>query len=74
MIGADAAYVASGFSYFTVETLLLHTDLTARKACSPAPEVADALERFAKAHAGLEAERSGRLVGQPPAGARTDVC
>ena len=115
MIGADAAYVASGFSYFTVEThlrfldelhahdrltvttqvltgagkkmqlfhrlwrgdgtlaatvetLLLHTDLTARKVCLPAPEVARELERFAKAHAGLEAEGSGRSVGQPPAG------
>ncbi|MBD1547574.1 carnitine 3-dehydrogenase [Roseibium aggregatum] len=113
MIGADAAYVASGFSYFTVEThlrflgeihagdlltvttqvlsgtgkkmqlfhrlwrgdgtlaatvetLLLHTDLTARKACPPAPEVAEALERFAKAHVGIAAEGAGRSVGQAP--------
>jgi len=115
MIGADAAYVASGLSYFTVEThirhldelhagdhlvvttqvlhgagkkmqlfhrlwrddgtlaatvetLLLHTDLRAGKACSPRPEVAHALEGFAAAHAGIAADGSGRFVGQPLGG------
>jgi carnitine 3-dehydrogenase len=113
MIGADAAYIASGKSYFTVEnhlrylaevlagerltvttqvlggggkklhlfhriakgdgtlaatmeTLLLHTDLTTRRSSLPEPAVEAALARFAADHAGLpRPEGAGRSVGQP---------
>lgn len=112
MIGADAAYVAAGKSYFTVEshvryldevkagdrltvttqvmagagkkmhlfhrlwrgdgalaatveTLLLHTDLTARRSSEPDATVLAALSHFAKTHADLPAEGSGRFVGAP---------
>ncbi|NVK13619.1 MAG: carnitine 3-dehydrogenase [Rhodobacteraceae bacterium] len=112
MIGCDAAYIAAGGSYFTVEnhvrfldelhegdaltvttqvlqgtgkkmhlfhrlhgpegklaatveTLLLHMDLTARGTSLPSPEVADKLASFAAAHAGLPLpEGAGRHVGQ----------
>lgn len=111
MVGADAGYIASGKSYFTVEshiryldevhagdqltittqviggegkkmhlfhrlwrgdgalaatveTLLLHTDLTTRRTSLPEAGVADAVNRFAAAHAGMEAEGCGRAVGQ----------
>ncbi|MBU2962992.1 carnitine 3-dehydrogenase [Citreicella sp. C3M06] len=113
LIGADAAYVAGGKSYFTVEshvryleevhagdrititsqvlngagkklhllhriwrgdgtlaatieTLLLHTDLEARRACEPEAHVADALSKLAADHAALPAEGAGRFVGQRP--------
>jgi carnitine 3-dehydrogenase len=112
-IGADAAYVASGKSYFTVdsriryldevargetltvttqvirgegkkmhlfhrilkadgplaatiETLLLHTDLSTRRSCPPAPEIAAALDTLARAHEGREADSAGGGVGQRP--------
>ena len=113
MIGVDAAYVASGGSYFTVEThirhirevaamepvyvdtqvlegkgkkirlfhslhhgdgtllasgehMLIHVSLETRAANDPAPHVADALARFAAAHADLPPpEGAGRAVGQP---------
>ncbi|MGR3497665.1 MAG: carnitine 3-dehydrogenase [Limimaricola soesokkakensis] len=111
LVGADAAYIASGKSFFTVdtriryldevhrgtmltvttqlleatgkkmklfhrvtkpdgtlaatiETLLLHTDLTSRRACPPEPQVAAALETLAAAHAGRPAEGAGGAVGQ----------
>lgn len=48
----------------TVETLLLHTDLTTRRACPPDPAVAQALETLATAHAGRPAEGAGGAVGQ----------
>ncbi|MHA6325838.1 carnitine 3-dehydrogenase [Roseivivax sp. CAU 1753] len=111
MIGADAAYVASGRSYFTVEshvrylaevtagqrlrvttqvlagqgrkmhlfhrlwqgatlaatveTLLLHMDLAARRSSEPESAVARALETVRRAHAGLAVPQgAGRRVGQ----------
>ncbi|WP_283646890.1 carnitine 3-dehydrogenase [Marinovum algicola] len=111
MIGADAAYVAAGGSYFTVEnhvrylaemraggrvtvttqvlagagkkmhlfhrllmadgtlaatveTLLLHVDMTTRRSAPPSTEVAGALGRFAEAHAGLPKPKGvGLAVG-----------
>ncbi len=114
MIGADAAYVAAGRSYFTVEshvrflaeikasdrlrittqvlggqgrkmqlfhrlyggdgglaatveTLLLHMDLTTRRSSDPAPEVAERLAKFAAAQSALpRPEGAGRHVGQSP--------
>jgi carnitine 3-dehydrogenase len=111
LVGADEAYVASGKSFFTVdtriryldevhrgalltvttqvlegagkkmklfhrvlkedgslaatiETLMLHTDLTTRRACPPEPQVARALEDLAARHAGRPAEGAGGAVGQ----------
>lgn len=49
----------------TVETLLLHTDLNARRSCEPEPHVAGRLEEFAKLHSELERKGAGRYVGQP---------
>ncbi|GHH01071.1 carnitine 3-dehydrogenase [Pseudodonghicola xiamenensis] len=113
LVGADEAYIASGKSFFTVdtriryldevqrgevlsvttqvlqgegkkmklfhrafkldgglaatiETLLLHTDLTTRRACPPEPEVAAALARYAKAHAGRSAQGASGAVGDRP--------
>ena len=110
LVGADADYVASGKSYFTVdtriryldevhrgemltvttqvlegagkkmklfhrvlkedgthcatlETLLLHTDLTTRRACPPEADVASALADLAMAHADIPAEGAGGSVG-----------
>jgi carnitine 3-dehydrogenase len=112
LVGADAGYVASGLSYFTVEshiryldevhagdqltittqvlngegkkmhlfhrlwrsdgalsatveTLLLHTDLNARRTCEPKPEVAKKLADLAQSHAAFQSEGVGRYVGQP---------
>ena len=114
LVGADAQYVASGLSYFTVEshiryldevhagdqltittqvlsgegkkmhlfhrlwrsdgtlsatveTLLLHTDLNARRTCEPKPEVAKKLADLAQSHAAYQTEGVGRYVGQPRA-------
>lgn len=110
MIGADADYVASGKSFFTVEnhiryldeihagerltvttqvlqgqgkkmllfhriwrgddlsatveSLLLHTDLTTRRTCLPEPAVAEALADWVSRHAARPAEGAGRYVGQ----------
>ena len=113
LIGADAAYIASGKSYFTaeshvrylgeahegdrlyattqvldgagkkmhlfhtlyrgnaeivstVETLLLHVDLTTRRSCPPEPVVADALAKYAEQHAARTIpDGTARYVGQP---------
>ncbi|MTH65651.1 carnitine 3-dehydrogenase [Paracoccus shanxieyensis] len=112
MVGADAGYVASGKSYFTVEnhiryldeihagdrltvttqvlggqgkkmhlfhrlwrgdgtlaatveTMLLHTDLTARRTSLPDAAVAQALSDWAARHRDMPAEGAGRFVGQP---------
>ena len=111
LVGADAAYIASGKSFFTVdtriryldevargevlsvttqvldgagkkmklfhrvlkadgtlaatlETLLLHTDLTTRRACAPEPEVATRLAALAERHQDRAAEGAGGAVGQ----------
>lgn len=112
MIGCDAAYIAAGGSYFTVEnhvrflnelhagdrlhvttqvlagegkkmhlfhqlhgpdgtlaatveTLLLHMDLTTRSTSMPAAQVAERLAAFVRAHAALpRPEGAGRHVGQ----------
>ena len=48
----------------TVETLLLHMDLTTRRVSLPDPSVAGTLGHFATAHAGLTAEGAGRFVGE----------
>jgi carnitine 3-dehydrogenase len=112
LIGADADYIASGKSYFTVEnhlryldelkagdrltittqvlqgegkkmklfhflkkgdgavaatmeTMLLHVDLTTRASCLPEPEVETRLSAFAQAHADLPLpDGAGRGVGQ----------
>lgn len=112
MIGADAAYVASGRSFFTVEThlrfldevhagdrltittqvlagegkrlhllhrlwngarlaatvetLLLHTDLTMRRSSLPDGAVAGKVSEWTARHAGMTAEGAGRSVGQRP--------
>lgn len=111
MVGANAAYIAAGKSYFTVEshvryldevhagdqltittqvlagagkkmhlfhrlwrgdgtlaatveTLLLHTDLTTRRTSLPEPAVAEALANLATRHAGRPADGAGRFVGE----------
>jgi len=112
LIGADADYIATGKSYFTVEnhlryldelkagerltittqvlqgegkkmklfhflkngdgtlaatmeTMLLHVDLTTRASCPPEPVVEEKLAAFAGAHANLPSpEGAGRFVGQ----------
>jgi len=113
MIGADAAYISGGHSFFTVdtrvryldevhagdkltittqvldgsgkrmrlfhriwcgtgedkrlastvETLMLHVDLTTRRSCAPLPAVAEALDKLSAAHAALPAEGAGGAVG-----------
>jgi carnitine 3-dehydrogenase len=113
MIGADAAYIASGKSYFTVEnhlrylaevmagdrltvttqvlggggkklhlfhriakadgtltatmeSMLLHTDLTTRRSRLPDPAVEAALDGYVTAHAALpRPDGAGRSIGQP---------
>lgn len=113
MIGADADYIASGRSYFTVEshirhlnevhagdrltittqvlaaagkrlhlfnrlwrddvlaatveTMLLHTDLSTRRTSDPDPTVSARLSDWVARHAGMPApEGAGRSVGQRP--------
>ena len=110
MVGADAAYIASGLSYFTVEnhvryldevhagdrlraetqllsgagkklhlfhslirgdgtiaatveSLLLHVDLTTRKTCLPGEDVTRALARVAEEQAGLPVPDGAGKVG-----------
>ncbi|GHG29196.1 carnitine 3-dehydrogenase [Paracoccus aerius] len=112
MIGADAAYIASGRSYFTVEnhiryldevhagdrltittqvlagqgkrlhlfhrlwrgddtlaatveTMLLHTDLSTRRTSEPDAAVSERLAGWVASHAGRAADGAGRFVGQP---------
>ncbi len=49
----------------TVESLLLHVDLNARKSSEPAQFITDRLQSFADNHANLETpEGAGRFVGQ----------
>lgn len=48
----------------TIETLLLHTDLTTRRTSEPDAAVARALRRLAEAHAGRDAAGAGGTVGQ----------
>lgn len=48
----------------TIETLLLHTDLTTRRSSEPNPDVLRALMGYANAHAEREAEGVGCAVGQ----------
>nr|WP_272211358.1 thioesterase family protein [Marinicella sp. W31]MDC2877249.1 thioesterase family protein [Marinicella sp. W31] len=50
----------------TVETLLLHTDLNARRTCLPEASVAEKLAEFERIHAELPAEGAGRFVGERP--------
>jgi len=112
MIGADADYIVSGKSYFTVEnhiryldelhagehltittqvlkgegkklhlfhllhgskgqlaatmeTLLLHVDLTTRSSCAPEETVSEKLEQFAQDHSKLPLpDGAGRFVGE----------
>ncbi|AJY47780.1 carnitine 3-dehydrogenase [Martelella endophytica] len=113
LIGADAAYIAGGLSYFTVEshvrylnevhegdrltatsqllsgqgkkmhlfhrlfrgdgelaatveTLLLHTDLNARRTCIPEGEVAEKLAMFERQHADMPKDGAGCFVGERP--------
>lgn len=113
MIGADADYIASGRSYFTVEshvchlnevhagdrltvttqvlagagkrlhlfnriwrddvlaatveTMLLHTDLSTRRTSDPDPAVAARLSDWVSRHAAMPAPKgAGRYVGQRP--------
>ncbi|WP_410218425.1 carnitine 3-dehydrogenase [Paracoccus sp. (in: a-proteobacteria)] len=115
LIGADAAYVASGHSYFTVEnhiryldeihagdrltittqvlaghgkrlhlfhrlwrdndtlaatveSMLLHTDLSTRRTSEPRAGVSKALAFWAARHAEMPAEGAGRSVGERPGG------
>jgi carnitine 3-dehydrogenase len=111
LIGADAAYIAAGRSYFsvedhvrylaevhagdritvttqvlgaegkrlhlfhrihrgdgqlaaTMETLLLHTDLTLRRSTLPEPRIAEAIAAWVDAHATRDRpEGAGRAVG-----------
>ncbi|MGR3199508.1 MAG: carnitine 3-dehydrogenase [Paracoccus sp. (in: a-proteobacteria)] len=55
---------ADGTLAATLETLLLHTDLTTRRACAPEPVVASRLAELAQAHQGREAVGAGGAVGQ----------
>lgn len=48
----------------TVETLLLHTDLSTRRSSQPDASVAEAIAAMASAHSGLLPEGAGRFVGQ----------
>nr|WP_132312092.1 carnitine 3-dehydrogenase [Martelella mediterranea] len=50
----------------TVETLLLHTDLNARRTCVPDGSVADKLAEFERMHADIPADGAGRFVGERP--------
>lgn len=57
-------YKDDGTLAATIETLMLHTDLTTRRACPPEPHVQAALETLAAAHAGRPAPGAGGSVGQ----------
>ena len=50
----------------TVETLLLHTDLNARRTCMPKGQVAETLAEFERMHADIPADGAGRFVGERP--------
>lgn len=53
----------------TVETLLLHVDLTTRRGAPPRAALARRIQHLARGHAGLQAPGAGRFVGQAPAAA-----
>ncbi|MBN8189924.1 carnitine 3-dehydrogenase [Salipiger thiooxidans] len=57
-------YKDDGTLAATIETLMLHTDLTTRRACPPEPHVQAVLETLAAAHAGRPAPGAGGPVGQ----------
>ncbi len=58
-------YGASGDVAATIETLLLHVDLTTRRTSFPSQKVQDALAGIAKAHSHLaKPDGAGRHVGQ----------
>ncbi|WP_428643536.1 carnitine 3-dehydrogenase [Roseibium sp.] len=58
-------YGAEGKLAATVETFLLHVDLTTRASSLPGPEVAAKLEAYAEKHRSLPApDGMGRFVGQ----------
>ncbi|WP_349295552.1 carnitine 3-dehydrogenase (plasmid) [Thioclava sp. 'Guangxiensis'] len=57
-------YGESGALAATIETLLLHTDLTTRRACPPCAEVAQKLAALAQAHMTIPAPGAGGAVGQ----------
>ncbi|AUG52260.1 carnitine 3-dehydrogenase [Thalassospira marina] len=62
MYGPDNDLIA------TCETLLIHVDLTTRRACPPEDAVAGKLAEFATSHASLPIpDGAGRHVGQKPA-------
>jgi carnitine 3-dehydrogenase len=48
----------------TVETMLIHTDLSTRRSSEPDPVVSECLSAWVASHAGREAEGAGRFVGQ----------
>ena len=48
----------------TVETMLLHTDLTTRRTSEPDAVVAGHLADWVARHAGMDADGAGRFVGQ----------
>ncbi|NVO25453.1 carnitine 3-dehydrogenase [Donghicola mangrovi] len=55
---------ADGTLCATIETLLLHTDLSTRRASEPLPEVAAKLMALARAHKCYDAVGAGGAVGQ----------
>ena len=60
-------YNQAGTLCATMESLLLHMNMHQRKSAPPAPDVAEKLTTFARAHANLPRPNSaGRHVGQKP--------
>lgn len=57
-------HTADGILAATIETMLLHTDLTTRRTCLPEAHVAQALAALAAAHRGRPAPGAGGAVGQ----------
>lgn len=54
----------------TVETLLLHADLTSRRSSLPDPQVVHAIGHFLADHAAMSADGAGRFVGESRAASR----
>ena len=48
----------------TVETMLIHTDLSTRRSSEPDSAVSDRLSAWVASHAGRDADGAGRFVGQ----------
>ncbi|WP_176082794.1 carnitine 3-dehydrogenase [Martelella sp. HB161492] len=59
-------YRGDGTLSATVETLLLHTDLKARRSTMPTADVAEKLAEFTRLHADIPADGAGRFVGERP--------